>query len=69
MAALHIPLHQTSIETHAGSSQPHYIIASTSQQESLSFGQAELNPVYDSPARATAMLGARLLLDFIIARV
>jgi len=30
---------------------------------------AELNPIYDSPARATAMLGARLLLDFIIARV
>jgi formiminoglutamase/agmatinase len=30
---------------------------------------AELNPIYDSPARATALLGARLLLDFIITRV
>ncbi|MBI3242923.1 MAG: arginase family protein [Chloroflexi bacterium] len=30
---------------------------------------AELNPLYDSPARATAILAARLLLDFITARV
>jgi len=30
---------------------------------------AELNPVYDSPARATALLGARLVLDCITARL
>jgi formiminoglutamase/agmatinase len=30
---------------------------------------AELNPVYDSPARTTAILGARLLLDCITARL
>jgi agmatinase len=30
---------------------------------------AELNPVYDSQARATALLAARLLLDCIIARI
>jgi agmatinase len=30
---------------------------------------AELNPVYDSPARTTALLAARILLDFITTRV
>lgn len=30
---------------------------------------AELNPVYDNPARATALLAARLMLDFITVRV
>jgi formiminoglutamase/agmatinase len=30
---------------------------------------AELNPVYDNPARATAILAARLMLDFITARL
>jgi formiminoglutamase/agmatinase len=30
---------------------------------------AELNPVYDSPARATAILAARLMLDFVTVRV
>ena len=30
---------------------------------------AELNPVYDSPARTTAILAARLLLDFVTVRV
>jgi len=30
---------------------------------------AELNPVYDNPARATVVVAARLMLDFITARV
>lgn len=30
---------------------------------------AELNPLYDSPARTTALLAARIMLDFITARV
>lgn len=30
---------------------------------------AELNPVYDTPARTTALLAARLMLDFITTRV
>jgi agmatinase len=30
---------------------------------------AELNPVYDTPARATALLAARIVLDFITTRV
>jgi hypothetical protein len=30
---------------------------------------AELNPLYDSPARTTAVLAGRLLLDCIVARL
>jgi hypothetical protein len=30
---------------------------------------AELNPVFDSPARTTAILGARLFLDCITVRL
>jgi agmatinase len=30
---------------------------------------AELNPVYDTPARTTALLAARIMLDFITTRV
>ena len=30
---------------------------------------AELNPIYDSPARATVILAARLMLDFVTTRV
>ncbi len=33
------------------------------------FDIAELNPVYDSPARTTALFAARLMLDFITTRV
>lgn len=33
------------------------------------FDIAELNPVYDSPARTTALLAARLMLDFVTTRV
>ena len=30
---------------------------------------AELNPVYDTPARTTALLAARIMLDFITTRL